>query len=107
MTAEEAYDAIRETLAMSPDLRKHDHPHPLGEHCYVASEALWHGWLRAEGTVHWFLKRGHEIVDPTREQFKSQPPYECAVGRGFLPVKDGKPSRRARILLDRIGVQLA
>lgn len=83
----------------------------LRGNCYVASEALYHllggkaaGWkpmtLKHEGDTHWFLKHSSGlIVDPTVSQFDSPPPYERAVGRGFLTKE---PSRRASELMQRI-----
>lgn len=81
----------------------------LRGNCYVTSEALYHllggkasGWkpmnMRHEGESHWFLK--HEngtILDATANQFVDPPPYERAVGRGFLT---RAPSDRARKLMD-------
>lgn len=76
--------------------------------CYVTSEALYHllggkgaGWtpmtVRHEGSVHWFLRHDSGLVlDPTKWQFSSEPPYHRARGRGFLT---REPSRRARIMM--------
>jgi hypothetical protein len=83
--------------------------------CYVTCEALYHlmggrrsGWkpctVRHEGDVHWFLVNRtavfgipvNTILDPTRKQFKTEPPYHDGRGRGFLTKK---PSRRARELM--------
>lgn len=64
--------------------------------CYVTSEALYYllggkraGWkpmhMKHEGDSHWFLKhRSGLILDPTVRQFKTQPDYNKARGRGFL-----------------------
>lgn len=84
--------------------------------CYVTSEAVYHLWARAagfvpatvrwEGDVHWFLRRrtlagtgGFEVMDLTRAQFLSTPPYSTARGRGFMTAK---PSKRARQLMSRL-----
>lgn len=80
--------------------------------CYVTSEALFHllggkraGWkpmrVKWAGDMHWFLK--HEnglIVDPTVAQFAGwTPPYEKAIGCGFLTKR---PSKRAVALMTRM-----
>lgn len=77
-------------------------------HCYVACEALYHSTKRTlkpysvhhEGSTHWFLRdESGNVIDPTYEQFTAPVPYQDGRGRGFLTCK---PSKRARILLERI-----
>jgi len=88
--------------------------HPVEGHCYIAAEAFYHlaGGKKAgmsprviskEDWTHWYVvdKVGN-IYDPTRDQFKGRPPYEEGRGSGFLTKK---PSRRARIIMERIGVK--
>lgn len=79
--------------------------------CYAASEALYHllggkraGWtpmqMTHEGVSHWFLKhRTGLIIDPTRNQFSTQPGYIAARGRGFLTKH---PSVQGRKLMNLI-----
>ncbi len=93
-------------------------PNPQEGHCYIAAEALWHMGPRGEGYkpyvmrvpmerfegdtewgTHWFLKKADHILDPTRGQFDEEPEYGRAKCCGFL-TRD--PSRRARILMDRV-----
>ena len=80
---------------------------PFRGHCYVASEALYHllggkeqGWkpmfLKHEGENHWFLQKNGLIIDITVSQFKKFPPYDNAIGKGFLTKK---PSKRARTII--------
>jgi len=53
--------------------------------------------LRHEGDSHWFLKHDSgTILDPTVAQFETVPPYDRAVGRGFLTKQ---PSKRAQQLM--------
>jgi len=85
--------------------------HPFAGHCYVVAECLYHllggkeRWtpacVRHEGDNHWYLRNkvtGH-VLDPTRRQFKTTPPYHLGRGRGFLT---RSPSRRAQFVLDKI-----
>lgn len=91
--------------------------------CYVTCEALYHllggkaagltpHTVRHDGDVHWYLvqdvyldtsagssRRAALVLDPTRAQFKTAPPYHLGRGRGFLT---REPSRRARDLMDRM-----
>jgi hypothetical protein len=103
---------------LSDDLRRpvyQGNPNYLAGHCYVASEVAWHllggadsSWcpmfIRHECEPHWFLGRttaaGTEVIDITASQFTTAVPYHLAKGKGFLTKE---PSRRARIVLDRIG----
>lgn len=79
--------------------------------CYVTCEALYHllggkknGWkpmfMKHEGESHWFLKcnwvTGVMTLDPTVSQFKTEPDYSTAIGKGFLTKK---PSKRAKALV--------
>ncbi len=88
---------------------------PLSGHCYVASEAAWHllgafesPWrprvARVDGTTHWWLAGPEGVMDLTAAQFDH--PVEYSLGRpcGFLT---RAPSRRARILMDRVLPDLA
>ena len=101
---------LRVRAHLSDDLRRppwRGDPRPTAGHCYVASEALRAllgpryrpATVRHEGAVHWFLRGPHGVVDATADQFSRPPTYAAASGRGFLT---REPSRRARILLDRI-----
>lgn len=84
--------------------------HPLGGHCYIVSETLFHllkGKYKSvksyvivfsNGTTHWFLRVNGKIVDPTAAQFKTIP-YDRARACGFLTKN---PSKRCKILLARI-----
>ncbi len=110
-------NAITNTLPACDDLRRapwKGSANFMAGHCYVASEALWHAlggmaseWrpqvVRHEGATHWFLRslRTAEVLDITRDQFKTPVPYEAAHGCGFL-TRD--PSKRARELLFRTGL---
>lgn len=80
--------------------------------CYICSEAAFWllggkaaGWvpmnLRHEGDSHWFLfnRDTGQILDLTAAQFRTPPPYEKAVARGFLTKQ---PSKRAQALMDRM-----
>ncbi len=104
-------EAVRS--ALTKDLLKkecHDHPHPMGGHCYAASEAIYHllGGAKAgykpmhvqhEGSPHWFIQGPNgEIIDATHDQFETPVPYEKARGKGFLTAR---PSRRAQEIIDR------
>lgn len=79
--------------------------------CYVTSEALYHllggkaaGWtpkqVRHEGASHWFLQhRCGLVLDPTAGQFETPPPYDRAVGKGFLT---RSPSKRACAMMQTL-----
>ena len=103
---------------LSPDLLsknfEYDENNPLKGHCYVASEVLYHVLkdmapnLRIfrgkdeNGINHWWLKNGDVIIDPTADQYFLEgnfPPYNKGIACGFLTKE---PSKRAKILIDRI-----
>ena len=85
----------------------------------MASEALWHllggmdsewrprflkykpKYARVEPTPHWFLQRPWDgrVLDPTADQFHYLPRYAEAV---HVPFLTREPSRRARIVIDRV-----
>jgi len=89
--------------------------------CYVATEALYHMWGKANGFEpvrvsyslgtqtgsHWFLRHGlymNHVIDLTADQFTILPPgrvpkYADAVGCGFLTKK---PSKRAQQIIDAV-----
>jgi hypothetical protein len=85
--------------------------HPTAYHCYTASECAYHllggkdaGWkpmvIRHENATHWFLKHeSGKILDLTKKQFISIPPYASARGCGFLTKK---PSKRTKTLIKRV-----
>lgn len=109
---------------------KIDEQNPTYGFCSIASEALYFilGGKRngissyvckdEDGSTHWWLKdSAGNIIDPTSNQYtivNKLPPYERGIaGRpcGFMGIRvdvgnkygfDRKPSKRARILLDRI-----
>lgn len=100
--------AIRRFLSTHPELRRKSHAHPLGEHCYVASEAFWHAaggpqsglkpyHVKHAGGTHWFLLGEDRLVDLTADQFDDLPPYGAGRGCGF---RTRKPSKRAQKVLD-------
>ena len=79
--------------------------------CYIASESMYHYYggkdsvfkpmnMKHEGRSHWFLRRrdDNQIIDPTSTQYKTTPDYSLAVGRGFLPTKEGISSRSNEFL---------
>lgn len=95
------------------DPRWRGHPHPMKGHCYIAAEVIYHlsggpdgPWVPAtvkhEGVTHWFLrlKETGDILDPTFDQFHTRPQYDKGRGRGFLT---REPSKRAKIVLERLG----
>lgn len=99
--------------ALTPDLlkpmyrKKARHPH--AGHCYVASEALYHMWGKQQGFepcvmhvnngTHWFLKRGDQIMDPTKDQFNFELDYSKAKRQAFLTYL---PSKRCKQLIERL-----
>jgi hypothetical protein len=119
------FDAIRR--ALSPDLLKgkwrrqppiRGAEHVAG-HCYIATEAAYHGFGKAAGYetyftrisgggTHWWLYREQDrsVIDPTFEQVVNPFPYEEA-GRRQRMLKGRGPdgiSRRALLLLVRAGL---
>ncbi len=99
---------------LSDDLRKPQYKNSNCDssgHCYVASEAVYHILggknsglkpmnIKHEGVSHWFLKDSKgNIIDPTKDQFKTIVPYEKAKGKGFLTKN---PSKRAKKLINKI-----
>tara|TARA_Y100000034_G_scaffold130321_2_gene188542 strand:- start:85057 stop:85452 length:396 start_codon:yes stop_codon:yes gene_type:complete len=117
MNYEELIEAIQSVL--TPDLLKkeyrgQDDKHFTYGHCYAACDALYELIGRKEsgftphcakdenGITHWWLQRGEEILDPTKEQYTSDgvsPPYSKGKGKGFLTKE---PSKRARKIIKRI-----
>ena len=56
--------------------------------------------MKVRGDTHWFLQHNSGlIVDPTAAQFKHQPNYSRARGRGFLTAQ---PSKRAQVLMQKL-----
>lgn len=110
-------EAIEKKLAeMVADLRKPQFQahHPLSGACYITSEAFFHLGARKagykpkvgsyRGITHWWLENDKgEKFDLTGSQFKDpqvlEKYYEKGKGCGFLT---DFPSKRARILMDRI-----
>ena len=88
-------------------------------HCYIAAEALYHmlggkakgytpvvlshrTWPSGldDGETHWFIVSDDgEILDPTKDQFDTEIPYEVGKRTGFLTKH---PSKRASIIIDRV-----
>lgn len=77
-------------------------------HCYVASETYYHlskddlkvYHIKHENSTHWFLKDNSDnIIDITKDQFKTPVPYEKAK-RGFFLTKT--PSKRSLKLINKI-----
>jgi hypothetical protein len=108
-------ERICEYLFKHPELRYRQHVHPLGEHCYVASESLYHalggaasGWtpctLRmGPDDVHWWLRdRSGRVLDLTAAQYDAPVDYEKGTGRGFLTKQ---PSRRAQTVLRALNLR--
>lgn len=112
-TSEKVKESIQDFLWNNEDLVKDSYKgsHPLSGHCYVASESFFHvlggydNWdvyrVKHEGVTHWFLKdkESEEIVDLTKEQFESEPPYDRATKTGFL-TED--PSKRAEKVINYV-----
>lgn len=114
-TAARIRDFLRNNDSMLKGERETYVDHPLGGHCYVASEAYYHllndreAWRPESIAVewdkngihgsmtHWFLRHDSgKVVDLTAEQFDVlpvTPMYEGGVGRGFVPPS---PSNRAQ-----------
>lgn len=101
-------------LCKSDDLRRKPwkgSPNVFAGHCYVASEVLYHmggeemglrpAFIRHEGQPHWFLMMPNSscLLDVTVAQFKTNPDYTKARGKGFLTKA---PSKRACVLMQRV-----
>lgn len=123
MNKQRAFKLVR--AALTDELRParyRGHPNRYTGHCFLAAETLWHllggqesSWrmqciprkfLGYEDT-HWYVRnrKTREILDPTAEQFEGERiPYE--MGRFMGTSKTGpdrfKPTKRARVMLDRI-----
>lgn len=89
--------------------------HRLKGHCYVATEAYYHACGQAKGYTprvlttdegtHWWLQdESGAILDLTAEQFEKPVAYELGRKIGFLTKA---PSKRARTVLERAGLELA
>ena len=76
-------------------------------HCYIASECLYHLFckkfniyqIKHENSSHWFLKKGDNIIDITKNQFKTPVPYNLATRRTFLTKF---PSKRTAVLMQKV-----
>lgn len=105
---------------LTPDLlskKYQTETHPLGGHCYVAAEALFHAMggkdagLMAyvasyDGCTHWWIQKGQRRYDPTKQQYTDlglEPPYHLGRPCGFLTKQ---PSKRAQLVLKRAGINL-
>ena len=121
------YDDIKKAVQvmLTPDLLKPywrkvqaEKENKLIGHCYVAAEACYHilggkgGSFNAytlnnktfpeglkKGEVHWFLRKGEIILDPTKEQFNIPVPYNKARRQAFLTKK---PSKRAATVIKKV-----
>jgi hypothetical protein len=85
-------------------------------HCYVASECLWQllggskqsryktMQVNHEGESHWYIQGPDgEVIDLTAEQFRRAVDYTAGKGKGLsTPIPGQPPSRRARVLMDRV-----
>lgn len=112
--------AIQDAIAGRDDLLNDEPPteHPLGGHCYVASEVLFHltdgyeQWyvertkVRVEGDwfTHWYLREREtgQVVDLTAAQFTDfgiTIPYGKGTRTGFLT---SEPSERAQEIIDTL-----
>ena len=110
--------------ALTPDLLKPVQRrlltgiHPTEGHCAVAAEAAYHilggrarGWVPMVlpkhvlgNNTHWWIENRitGERFDPTAEQWGSAPiPYHLGKGCGFM-APNGRPGRRARIVIERV-----
>lgn len=102
---------------LKPEFRKTWSPdNPAKGHCYVASEALYHilggkvsGWKPthardSHGVTHWWLEKNGRRLDPTGDQYVDEDPPYAAGRHGAFLTKE--PSKRARVVLKRLGVEL-
>lgn len=109
---------------LTPDLLKSEQRkkltgiHPTEGHCAVAAEAAFHlvggkskGWVSVVlprkvlgDNTHWWIEHPEsgKRIDPTAEQFGSDPiPYHLGKPCGFMS-KPGVPSKRAAEVIRRI-----
>jgi len=121
LSTEKVIQKIQSSL--SPDLLKPDQKqkltgiHPTEGHCAIAAEAAYHllggkdaGWVAVVlprkvlgDNTHWWIenKITGERIDPTSEQFGSEPiPYHLGKRTGFMSPKG--PSKRAKIVIERV-----
>ncbi len=95
-----------------PQFRKLQENHPLGGHCYVASEAIYYllggresGYMPAsvthEGVKHFYLKHREtgSTLDLTSGQFRTPPDYKQGRGSAY---RQSEPSKRAAIVIARV-----
>ena len=122
MTSKKLVSLIQSVL--SPDLLKREQRdkltgiHPTEGHCAVAAEAAFHlvggkrdGWVpvvlpRAVlgDNTHWWIENriSGERIDPTAEQFGTDPiPYHLGKPCGFMS-RPGMPSKRAAEVIRRV-----
>lgn len=116
-SADALITSVRAVLSddlLRPKYRRRAKRHPMGGHCYAASEALYHLLgakqagltpmrLRHEGDPHWYLRTAQGLyLDPTGDQFTVPPVHTQGVGCGFLT---GQPSKRAAEIMRRVAEQ--
>lgn len=105
---------IREFLSGNDDMLKDKYNNSDGGelegHCYVATEAMYQYLggreseyqpcqVRHEGVSHWFLRCPNgSIIDLTKSQFDSEPPYEEGRARGM----QNTPSSRCQTVLEHL-----
>lgn len=113
MTLETITNRVQTFLSGNDSLRKSEYKGATGltGHCYVASESIFHltggygRWyvcrLSHEGETHWFLedKQTGEIVDPTVDQFNTDPDYAERTRTGFMTKE---PSNRAEAVIKEV-----
>lgn len=100
---EDLYNRLYTAFTNSDDLRQkayRGNPNIVSGHCYVASEVMYHllgaEWqsyhIKHEGLPHWFLKNKNtnEILDVTKDQFKTPVPYENGRRTPFMTKKLSK-----------------
>jgi hypothetical protein len=114
-TMEELAAAVIASLSpelVLPQFRKLQENHPLGGHCYVASEAIYYllggrksGYMPAsithEGVKHFYLKHREtgSTLDLTGGQFRTPPDYKQGRGSAY---RQSQPSKRAAIVIARV-----